>query len=198
MPSSLFLSFPFCTLVLCRSPCSLTSWPYLFSLSSLIPCRYLQFTLRLGSRSILSSCPAPDQPGEGVLLHYSSDNGITWTLLQHYAYQGFHEPRYFLYLNLLFSHECGCFFVRMVSVTPLTHTYVLSILCWRCLLLGPIETVSGIFVCNEEWTGWAGFQLCSAYVTQLFISTREVNRGQWFSNYVMPDISTVTTYFYQG
>lgn len=106
MPSSLFLSFPFCTLVLCLSPCSLTSWPYLFSLSSLIPCRYLQFTLRLGSRSILSSCPAPDQPGEGVLLHYSSDNGITWTLLQHYAYQGFHEPRYFLYLNLLFSHEC--------------------------------------------------------------------------------------------
>ncbi|KAJ8391092.1 hypothetical protein AAFF_G00097130 [Aldrovandia affinis] len=55
--------------------------------------RYLQFTLRLGSRSTLSSCPAPDQPGEGVLLHYSSDNGITWTLLQHYSYQGFHEPR---------------------------------------------------------------------------------------------------------
>ncbi|XP_016393771.1 reelin-like [Sinocyclocheilus rhinocerous] len=55
--------------------------------------RYLQFTLRLGSRSTSSSCPAPDQPGEGVLLHYSSDNGITWTLLQHYAYQGFHEPR---------------------------------------------------------------------------------------------------------
>ncbi|XP_071271970.1 reelin-like [Salvelinus alpinus] len=55
--------------------------------------RYLQFTLRLGSRSILSSCPAPDQSGEGVLLHYSSDNSITWTLLQHYAYQGFHEPR---------------------------------------------------------------------------------------------------------
>ncbi|KAI1888402.1 hypothetical protein AGOR_G00184780 [Albula goreensis] len=55
--------------------------------------RYLQFTLRLGSRSTLSSCPAPDHPGEGVLLHYSSDNGITWTLLQHYSYQGFHEPR---------------------------------------------------------------------------------------------------------
>ncbi|XP_072551813.1 reelin-like isoform X2 [Salminus brasiliensis] len=55
--------------------------------------RYLQFTLRLGSRSTLSSCPAPDQPGEGMLLHYSSDNGITWTLLQHFSYQGFHEPR---------------------------------------------------------------------------------------------------------
>lgn len=65
---------------------------------ALILCRYLQFTLRLGSRSTLSSCPAPDQPGEGVLLHYSSDNGITWTLLQHYAYQGFHEPRYLLCL----------------------------------------------------------------------------------------------------
>ncbi|KAG7255172.1 LOW QUALITY PROTEIN: hypothetical protein CRUP_020168, partial [Coryphaenoides rupestris] len=55
---------------------------------------YLQFTLRLGSRSTMSSCPAPDQPGEGVLLHFSSDNGITWTLLQHYAYHGFHEPRF--------------------------------------------------------------------------------------------------------
>ncbi|XP_026788519.2 reelin isoform X1 [Pangasianodon hypophthalmus] len=55
--------------------------------------RYLQFTLRLGSRSTLSSCPAPDQPGEGLLLHYSSDNGITWNLLQHYSYEGFHEPR---------------------------------------------------------------------------------------------------------
>ncbi|KAK3548866.1 hypothetical protein QTP70_021275 [Hemibagrus guttatus] len=55
--------------------------------------RYLQFTLRLGSRSTLSSCPAPDQPGEGLLLHYSSDNGITWSLLQHYSYEGFHEPR---------------------------------------------------------------------------------------------------------
>ncbi|MGH0172823.1 UNVERIFIED_CONTAM: hypothetical protein FKN15_063858 [Acipenser sinensis] len=54
---------------------------------------YLQFTLRLGSRSILSTCRAPDQPGEGVLLHYSFDNGITWKLLQHFTYQGFHEPR---------------------------------------------------------------------------------------------------------
>ncbi|XP_041109989.1 reelin-like isoform X1 [Polyodon spathula] len=55
--------------------------------------RYLQFTLRLGSHSILSTCRAPDQPGEGVLLHYSFDNGITWKLLQHFSYQGFHEPR---------------------------------------------------------------------------------------------------------
>lgn len=73
-----------------------------------ILCRYLQFTLRLGSRSTLSSCPAPDQPGEGVLLHYSSDNGITWTLLQHYAYQGFHEPRFFL------CFECVCVHVMCV------------------------------------------------------------------------------------
>lgn len=71
-----------------------------------ILCRYLQFTLRLGSRSTLSSCPAPDQPGEGVLLHYSSDNGITWTLLQHYAYQGFHEPRYLLCLGCVCV--CAC------------------------------------------------------------------------------------------
>lgn len=77
--------------------------------------RYLQFTLRLGSRSTLSSCPAPDQPGEGVLLHYSSDNGITWTLLQHYAYQGFHEPRYV-------QRVCVCVCVDAMCIRP--HTLV--------------------------------------------------------------------------
>uniref|UniRef100_A0A8C6XT10 Reelin n=1 Tax=Naja naja TaxID=35670 RepID=A0A8C6XT10_NAJNA len=55
--------------------------------------RFLQFTLRLGSRSVLSTCKAPDQPGEGVLLHYSYDNGITWKLLEHYPYLNYHEPR---------------------------------------------------------------------------------------------------------
>lgn len=56
--------------------------------------RFLQFTLRLGSKSVLSTCKAPDQPGEGVLLHYSYDNGITWKLLEHYSYLNYHEPRY--------------------------------------------------------------------------------------------------------
>ncbi|XP_039598540.1 reelin [Polypterus senegalus] len=55
--------------------------------------RYLQFTLRLSSRSKLSTCKAPDQAGEGVLLHFSFDNGITWKLLQHFSYRGFYEPR---------------------------------------------------------------------------------------------------------
>lgn len=56
--------------------------------------RFLQFTLRLGSKSVLSTCKAPNQPGEGVLLHYSYDNGITWKLLEHYSYLNYHEPRY--------------------------------------------------------------------------------------------------------
>lgn len=56
--------------------------------------RFLQFTLRLGSKSVLSTCKAPDQPGEGVLLHYSYDNGITWKLLEHYSYLNYHEARY--------------------------------------------------------------------------------------------------------
>ena len=56
--------------------------------------RFLQFTLRLGSKSVLSTCKAPDQPGEGVLLHYSYDNGITWKLLEHYSYLNYHKPRY--------------------------------------------------------------------------------------------------------
>jgi len=43
---------------------------------------------------VLSTCKAPDQPGEGVLLHYSYDNGITWKLLEHYSYLNYHEPRY--------------------------------------------------------------------------------------------------------
>uniref|UniRef100_A0A3Q3E4M8 Reelin n=1 Tax=Hippocampus comes TaxID=109280 RepID=A0A3Q3E4M8_HIPCM len=67
--------------------------------------RYLQFTLRLGSRSTLSSCPAPDQAGEGVLLHYSTDNGITWTLLQHYAYQGFHDATRFRWIQNYYGEQ---------------------------------------------------------------------------------------------
>lgn len=107
-----FINLP-SSLLLCHSPLlTLTSpTPLAFTV-----CRYLQFTLRLGSRSTLSSCPAPDQPGEGVLLHYSSDNGITWTLLQHYAYQGFHEPRYLLCLESV----CVCVCVHI-------HLYACSI-----------------------------------------------------------------------
>ena len=131
--------------------------------------RYLQFTLRLGSRSTLSSCPAPDQPGEGVLLHYSSDNGITWTLLQHYAYQGFHEPRYVQSVCVC-VRVCTrvCVWLRCVSarphtlvaykfhrdpITPLTHTFAPLMACWRCKPLGPIESVSAIYVCNEDEVG---------------------------------------------
>ncbi|XP_077327999.1 reelin isoform X2 [Lithobates pipiens] len=55
--------------------------------------RFLQFTLRIGSKSVLSTCKAPDKPGEGVLLHYSYDNGITWKLMEHYPYLNYHEPR---------------------------------------------------------------------------------------------------------
>ncbi|KAG8439950.1 hypothetical protein GDO86_005931 [Hymenochirus boettgeri] len=55
--------------------------------------RFLQFTLRIGSKSVLSTCKAPDRPGEGVLLHYSHDNGITWKLLEHFSYLSYHEPR---------------------------------------------------------------------------------------------------------
>ncbi|XP_018421935.1 PREDICTED: reelin-like, partial [Nanorana parkeri] len=54
--------------------------------------RFLQFTLRIGSKSVLSTCKAPDKPGEGVLLHHSYDNGITWKLMEHYSYLNYHEP----------------------------------------------------------------------------------------------------------
>lgn len=119
-----------------------------------ILCRYLQFTLRLGSRSTLSSCPAPDQPGEGVLLHYSSDNGITWTLLQHYAYQGFHEPRYLTVCVCVHVMCCACDVFHWDTKTPLTHTFVLLMVCWRCEPLGPIESVSAVYVCNEDKVCW--------------------------------------------
>ncbi|XP_051890268.1 reelin isoform X1 [Pristis pectinata] len=55
--------------------------------------RFLQFTLRLGSKYVLSTCKPPDRPGEGILLHFSADNGITWNLLQHYSHLNYHEPR---------------------------------------------------------------------------------------------------------
>lgn len=159
LPFSLFLChflFAHSAWLNCCSP-SLSYWVYLFLLLffhflTLILCRYLQFTLRLGSRSTLSSCPAPDQPGEGVLLHYSSDNGITWTLLQHYAYQGFHEPRYLLCLVCV--HRLVWLWFHRDTVSPLKHTFALLMVCWRCKPLGPIELGCVIYVCNEDKVGW--------------------------------------------
>ncbi|XP_078717259.1 LOW QUALITY PROTEIN: reelin [Lampetra fluviatilis] len=55
--------------------------------------RYLQFALRLGCRSELGGCRAPDAPSEGVLLHYSPNNGVSWTLLAQYRPPDYREPR---------------------------------------------------------------------------------------------------------
>lgn len=128
-----------------------------FHIVNFTPSRYLQFTLRLGSRSTLSSCPAPDQPGEGVLLHYSSDNGITWTLLQHYAYQGFHEPRYILCLACVCAHTCMLVipWLHRDTKTALAHTFAPLMVCWRFKLLGPIESITVIYVCNEDKVDWS-------------------------------------------
>uniref|UniRef100_A0A8C4RCQ5 Reelin n=1 Tax=Eptatretus burgeri TaxID=7764 RepID=A0A8C4RCQ5_EPTBU len=54
--------------------------------------KFLQFTLRLGTTSG-SSCPAPDHSKEGVLLDFSTNNGLTWQLLAHYHPAHYHEPR---------------------------------------------------------------------------------------------------------
>ncbi|XP_064633067.1 reelin-like [Lineus longissimus] len=54
--------------------------------------KYVQFTVRVGSRS--SSCPSPDQATEAVYLLYSCDGGVTWRSLKHMAVEDQHnEPK---------------------------------------------------------------------------------------------------------
>ncbi|XP_059179610.1 reelin-like [Physella acuta] len=53
----------------------------------------VQFTLRIGSQSVMSSCPPPDAPWENVLLEYSCNGGISWSLLSEFQIANFQQPR---------------------------------------------------------------------------------------------------------
>ncbi|GFO21735.1 reelin [Plakobranchus ocellatus] len=53
---------------------------------------HVQFTLRVGSQSVTSSCPPPDSPWESVLLEMSCDGGITWALLGQYHTADYNRP----------------------------------------------------------------------------------------------------------
>ncbi|XP_071961497.1 reelin-like [Antedon mediterranea] len=54
---------------------------------------YLKFTVRVGSHSTVGTCNPPDHPTEGVLLHYSCNNGISWSFLKHVLYNENRTPR---------------------------------------------------------------------------------------------------------
>ncbi|XP_033103402.1 reelin-like [Anneissia japonica] len=55
---------------------------------------YLKFTIRVGSHSTVSSCSPPNDPAEGILLHYSCNNGISWSFLKHVAYNENRNPSF--------------------------------------------------------------------------------------------------------
>ena len=56
--------------------------------------RTLQFTVRLGTQSMVSQCPPPDAPWESVLLESSCDGGVHWDLIRELLPENFHKPRY--------------------------------------------------------------------------------------------------------
>ena len=45
-------------------------------------CRYLQFSIRVGSGSSVGSCPTPDADNELVIVQFTCNGGIDWHLLQ--------------------------------------------------------------------------------------------------------------------
>ncbi|XP_070558262.1 reelin-like isoform X2 [Ptychodera flava] len=72
--------------------------------------RYLQFTIRLGSRSTLGTCPPPDQVTEAVLVHYSCNGGIVWTLLKTLDYEEYQEPKVVTIWLPVTAHKASCQF----------------------------------------------------------------------------------------
>ena len=44
--------------------------------------RYVQFSIRVGSRSSVGSCARPDSDNELVLVQYTCNGGVDWQLLQ--------------------------------------------------------------------------------------------------------------------
>ncbi|KAI8771793.1 reelin [Biomphalaria glabrata] len=53
----------------------------------------LQFTLRIGSMSVTSSCPPPDAPWEDIILEYSCNGAVSWKLLKELSNLEFKQPK---------------------------------------------------------------------------------------------------------
>ncbi|KAL8563520.1 hypothetical protein ACOMHN_064345 [Nucella lapillus] len=66
---------------------------------------YLQFYLRIAGGGN-DACRGAERRGESVLLQYSTDGGITWTLLQELHHLEFQQPR-FVHLDLPMEAKTG-------------------------------------------------------------------------------------------
>ena len=56
--------------------------------------RYLQFNIRVGSHSSVSQCPPPDRTKELVILDYSCNGGVTWSLLKTFNIFNYRTAKY--------------------------------------------------------------------------------------------------------
>ena len=54
---------------------------------------FVQFYIRLGGDANDQMCRNVDERSEGVLLQYSNDGGITWSLLLEMYYDDYRQPR---------------------------------------------------------------------------------------------------------
>ncbi|XP_050414411.2 reelin isoform X2 [Patella vulgata] len=53
---------------------------------------YLQFSIRVGSVSMTSKCPAPSSPMESVVLEFTCSGGVHWEFLREFSAKDFKQP----------------------------------------------------------------------------------------------------------
>ena len=56
--------------------------------------RYLQFAVIMGRHSTTGSCKPTNMPGDGVLVQYTINRGMTWSLLKLIPYQSEKRVKY--------------------------------------------------------------------------------------------------------
>ncbi|XP_077972003.1 reelin-like isoform X1 [Styela clava] len=44
--------------------------------------KYLQFAILMGRHSSVGTCQSPQVPGDGILVHYTTNHGVTWNLME--------------------------------------------------------------------------------------------------------------------
>jgi len=60
---------------------------------------FIQFSIRVGSGSDVGKCPAVTDPGEEVLLQFSCDGGVTWSILKQFSIDEYRQPGSVIWTN---------------------------------------------------------------------------------------------------
>lgn len=99
-----------------------------------IGCRYVQFSVRLGSSAAVGSCPRSDSANELVMVQSTCNGGIDWHLLQLiHVSDKYTQPMYecFIVCNIIIAELLSS--CHSVAVVSLSDVYVI-IICPVCCL----------------------------------------------------------------